>query len=71
MTATLYDLAARHGFSPAAAAVALDALHRGGGMAQFDHPELGGRGQWMAGMAQIGRMGDHTLRDRVAACSTI
>ena len=31
------------------------ALERGGGqLAQFSHPELGGYGQWMSGMTQIG-----------------
>jgi hypothetical protein len=42
------------------------ALERGGGqLAQFSHPELGGYGQWMPGMTQIGDMFNYELRDRV------
>src|SRR3954469_25059103 len=37
----------------------------GGRSAQFDHPELGGHGQWMPGMIMIGDMGDCHLRTRV------
>jgi len=58
----------RHGFSNSAVAAAWDALRSGGGgMAQFDHPELGGAGQWMSGMVMIGRMSDHALKARVDA----
>lgn len=57
-----------HGFSDAAIAEARKALHAGSGKsAQFDHPELGGSGQWMLGMIMIGRMSDRDLRARVAA----
>lgn len=47
----------------------LDAIERGhGGMAQFDHPEFGGPGQWMrGGMTMVGRMFDDGLKCRVAA----
>jgi hypothetical protein len=37
----------------------------GGRQAQFDHPDLGGGGQWQPGMVQIGRMHDDALRARV------
>ena len=37
----------------------------GGRLAQFDHAELGGFGQWMPGMIMIGAMGDCQLRARV------
>lgn len=37
----------------------------GGRQAQFDHPELGGHGQWMPSMIQIGRPNDYQLRARV------
>lgn len=37
----------------------------GGRSAQFDHPELGGYGQWMPGMIMIGATGDCQLRTRV------
>lgn len=60
-------IAARHGFGPEAARVVREALRAGRGMAQFDHPELGGRGQWMSGMIMIGAMSDHALKARVAA----
>lgn len=60
-------IAARHGFSPDAARAVRSALLWGRGMAQFDHPELGGRGQWMSGMVMIGAMSDHALKARVAA----
>jgi hypothetical protein len=42
-------------------------------MAQFDHPELGGMGQWSAGgMTMVGRMFDDALRARVATlCSDL
>jgi hypothetical protein len=36
-------------------------------MARFDHPELGGHGQWMPGMIMIGRMADAGLKARVSA----
>src|SRR5215207_9564163 len=36
-----------------------------GRSAQFNHPELGGYGQWMPGMIMIGRMDDCQLRTRV------
>ena len=39
--------------------------HNGGRLAQFDHPELGGHGQWMPGMTQIGDMFNRPLRERV------
>jgi hypothetical protein len=44
----------------------------GGRQAQFDHPDLGGRGQWQPGMVQIGRMFDEQLKGRVAGlCAEI
>jgi hypothetical protein len=44
----------------------------GGRQAQFDHPDLGGRGQWQPGMVMIGRMGDEQLKSRVAGlCAEI
>ena len=56
------------GFSDAAVAAARESLSAGGGRAaQFDHPELGGRGQWMPGMVMIGQMFDTQLRSRVNA----
>src|ERR1700733_9452577 len=63
------DLAQRHGFSPDAVAIMLDAVINGnGGMAQFNHPEFGGSGQWMrGGMTMIGDMFNNSLKGRVDA----
>ncbi|HEX2940908.1 MAG TPA: hypothetical protein VHO91_07655 [Rhodopila sp.] len=69
MPDTIAEIAARHGFSTDAARAAAEALRHGGGhMAQFNHPELGGMGQWAAGgMIMIGDMGNDALKARVAA----
>ena len=59
-------LAERYRVSEEAVRVLRRALERGGGrLAQFSHPELGGYGQWMSGMTQIGDMFNYELRDRV------
>ncbi len=62
-------IAARHGVGPDAVRHLLDALARGHGrMAQFDHPDLGGMGQWSAGgMTMIGDMFNTGLKARVVA----
>jgi len=51
-------LAQRYGVSTEAVVTLLQALvHGHGTRAQFDHPELGGRGQWMpGGMVMVGDM---------------
>ncbi len=68
MADNIAEIAQRHGFSPDAARVLAEALRRGGGMAQFSHPELGGMGQWSAGgMIMIGEMSNHDLKARVNA----
>jgi len=61
------DLGQRHGFSSGAVVQLLQAMLRsGGGMVQFNHPELGGSGQWMAGgMVMIGDMFNNGLKARV------
>jgi len=62
------SIASRHGFSPDAVVAAWDALQRGGGsMAQFNHRELGGSGQWLPGMLMIGDMFNNNLKARVEA----
>ena len=59
-------LAERYGVSEEAVESLRSALERGGGrLAQFSHPELGGNGQWMPGMTQVGDMFNRELRDRV------
>ena len=63
----IQDLAQRHGFSPDAVRCMLDAVINGhGSMAQFNHPEFGGSGQWMpGGMTMLSDMFNHTLKGRV------
>jgi hypothetical protein len=67
--ARVAEIAGWHGFSPAAAEVMLAAVARGrGAMAQFDHPEFGGAGQWMRrGMTMVGDMFNSALKARVEA----
>lgn len=62
-----YDVIAKqYGFSREAVQHLATALARGNGQqAQFNHPELGGMGQWQAGMIMIGDMFNHTLKARV------
>jgi hypothetical protein len=69
MPDSILDIANRHGFSPEAGRVIAEALRHGGGrMAQFNHPELGGMGQWAAGgMIMIGDMFNNALKARVDA----
>jgi len=62
----LPSVAQRYRVSLDAARQVLSALQKSGGtMAMFDHPELGGRGQWMPGMVMIGQMDDAQLRAKV------
>ena len=68
------NLAQRYDFSPAAVASLLEAvIHGQGSMAQFNHPELGGSGQWMAGgMIMLSDMFNYTLKNRVdGLCSEL
>lgn len=67
MADNIAEIAQRHGFSPEVGRVVAEALRRGGGqMAQFNHPELGGMGQWVAGgMLMIGDMFNNDLKARV------
>ena len=61
------ELAQRYGVSTEAVLTLLQALVHGyGTMAQFDHPELGGRGQWMrGGMVMVGDMFNQALKATV------
>src|ERR1700754_3003673 len=68
------ELAERHGFSRDAVTSMLESVARGHGtMAQFDHPEFGGRGQWMGGgMTMVSDRFNDSLKSRVAAlCSDL
>jgi hypothetical protein len=68
----LRSVADRHGVSLDAVRHLVQALERGHGtMAQFDHPDLGGMGQWFSGgMVMVGRMFDDGLKARVDALCT-
>lgn len=62
-------IAGKHGLSEGAVQVALEALRAGQGhQAQFNHPDLGGMGQWSrGGMLMIGEMFNDRLKGRIAA----
>lgn len=71
MQAKLRALAARYGVSLGAVEVLAAALKVSGGkLAQFNHPELGGMGQWMPSMIMLGDMFNVSLRARVDALAT-
>src|SRR4051812_36058847 len=60
--------ALRHSISAEAARVMLLSLRKSNGaMAQFNHPDLGGMGQWSNRMIMIGDMFNDRLRAKVAA----
>ncbi len=63
------EAAHRHSMSEDAVGSLLAAVIAGGGrQAQFNHPELGGMGQWSGGgMIMIGDMFNNGLKSRVAA----
>ena len=68
------DLAQRYGVSVDAVMKLLQALVISNGtIAQFDHPELGGAGQWMpGGMTIVGDMFNHGLKTKVdGLCSEL
>ena len=70
----LRAIADRHEISLGAVEHLLSALAAGNGFqAQFNHPELGGLGQWsQGGMLMIGDMFNHGLKAKVAAvCSDL
>ncbi len=66
---TVTEIAARHGVSVEAALALLGALAQGHGrQAQFNHPDLGGMGQWsQGGMIMVGDMFNQGLKYRVDA----
>jgi Short C-terminal domain len=66
------DLSARYGVSTGAVRAMLEAVRLGNGtMAQFSHPEFGGRGQWMAGgMTMVGDMSNHGLQATVSGLAS-
>ena len=71
---TIKDLAQRYGVSVEAVRTLLFAVSEGGGtLAQFNHPELGGNGQWMSGgMTMVGDMFNYGLKATVSGlCSEL
>jgi hypothetical protein len=68
----LDEIATRHGVSADAARHLLLAIIAGHmTQAQFDHPELGGMGQWsQGGMIMVGDMFNHTLKAKVDGLCT-
>src|SRR6056297_2256 len=67
-------LSQRHGVSPDAVTHMLIAIQNGNGsMAQFNHPEFGGCGQWMrGGMTMVSDLFNNQLKYRVdSICSDI
>jgi Short C-terminal domain len=68
------ELARQYGVSADAVMTLLQALlNSSGAMAQFDHRELGGAGQWMpGGMTMVGDMFNHGLKAKVdGLCSEL
>lgn len=68
------DMAKRHGFSTEAVLSMLESVTNGNGqMAQFNHPEFAGSGQWMrGGMTMVSDMFNNHLRNRVdGLCSEL
>lgn len=64
----IQSLAQQTGFSvPAVEAMRRSIVDGGGRMAQFDHPEFGGAGQWMkGGLLMISDFSDAGLKTRIA-----
>ncbi|TAL44701.1 MAG: SHOCT domain-containing protein, partial [Methylovulum sp.] len=62
------NLAQRYQFSPDAVLSLLQSVINGNGtMAQFNHPEFGGSGQWMrGGMIMLGDMFNNALKNNVS-----
>jgi hypothetical protein len=62
------DIARRHGYSTEAVLSMLQSVINGNGsMAQFNHPEFSGAGQWMSGgMTMVSDMFNHNLKSRVS-----
>jgi hypothetical protein len=69
----LQHLADQHGFSLGAITMLWTGLRASQGhQVQFNHPELGGLGQWQPGQVMIGDMSDSTLKARVErACAEL
>jgi hypothetical protein len=59
-------IAKKHGVSVGAVMMLLSGLQNSGGnQVQFNHPDLGGMGQWQSGMVMIGDMFNYALKAKV------
>lgn len=68
MTLNYQQLAEKHKVSVTVVEHLAQAMADGNGtIAQFNHPELGGMGQWMSGMVMIGDAFNLTLKSKVSA----
>jgi hypothetical protein len=67
------ELSRRYGVSTNAVMTLQSLLNSNGSMAQFDHGEFGGSGQWMpGGMTMVGDMFNHGLKAKVdGLCSEL
>jgi len=66
MEQKLERLSAKYNVSLSAVKTLVEALQRGNCQAaQFNHPELGGMGQWMPNMVMVGDMFNHQLKATV------
>ncbi|MGH1361628.1 MAG: SHOCT domain-containing protein [Burkholderiaceae bacterium] len=61
------DIAQRHGYgTDAVRAMLYSVIHGNGSMAQFNHPEFSGSGQWMrGGMTMVSDMFNNQLKNRI------
>ena len=66
----LTRLAVKHDVSREGVKTVLDALRRGGGMAQFSHPDFGGMAQWSPGMTMVGDMFNTSMKAKLDAVAT-
>lgn len=65
--ALLTRLSVQHDVSRDGVKTVLDALRRGGGMAQFSHADFGGMAQWSPGMTMVGDMFNTSMKARLDA----
>jgi hypothetical protein len=72
-TKLVQEVSQRNRLSEEAVGILLKALESSGySMAQFNHPDLGGMGQWSGGMTMIGDFSNSELKGRVErACSEL
>lgn len=68
MSINYEEIAKKHQISVSAVQHLAQAIARGNGtQAQFNHPEIGGMGQWMPSMMMIGDAFNYTLKAKIDA----